>query len=279
MMPPVSIIGGGVAGCVAALLAAEAGYAVSLYEAKTLGAGASGQALGVLVPSTSGRPQDDLQRQGCEQWATTLAPRLAELARLPLNQLYRSWPQGGQLNLPALFPAFVQAFRRLGVQVRAQYVTKPSADPTLWAAGWGNREVLPGLTLRPGVACRLAPCGLNDLLVGMGRGVQGLYAVPAWDGSVLLGTQKLPEVATPFPGPVSPASLAELRARAGQLFAPLATAEVLEAWVGHRPTSTPRLPLLHHVGTHQWAVAGLGGLGYALAPIVAEQFLAGLQAG
>jgi glycine/D-amino acid oxidase-like deaminating enzyme len=270
---PVHIVGGGIAGCVAALVLADAGYAVTLYEAKGLGTAASGQALGVLVPSTSQRPQDELQRQGCAAWGTTLAPRLAALAQVPLGQLYRSWPTGGQLNLPALFPAFSAAFQRLGVQVQQHTITTAPAGVTLWAAGWGNLTHLPGLMLRPGVACRLAPCGLNELLVGMGPGVQGLYAVPAWDGSVLLGTQKLPESTSPYSGPVPSSTLAELRERAGRLFAPLATAEVLEAWVGNRPTSAPRLPLVRPVGPQQWAVAGLGGLGYALAPMAAQQFL------
>lgn len=275
---PVHIVGGGIAGCVAALVLADAGHAVTLYEAKGLGTAASGQALGVLVPSTSGRPQDDLQRQGCAAWGTTLAPRLAALAQVPLSQLYRTWPTGGQLNLPALFPAFATAFTRLGVKLEQHTITTAPAGFTLWAAGWGNRTHLPGLTLRPGVACRLAPCGLNDLLVGMGPGVQGLYAVPAWDGSVLLGTQKLPENTNPHSGTVPPAALAELRQRAGKLFAPLATAEVLHAWVGNRPTSAPRLPLVRPVGPQQWAVAGLGGLGYALAPIAAQQFLNEIRA-
>ncbi len=262
----------------AALAAAEAGYSVTLFEAQHLGAAASGQALGVLVPSTSMRPQDDDQRRGCALWASTLAPRLATLAGVPLDQLIRQWPKGGQLNLAQIFVAFESALKSLNVTIVTQTVSAPPTGPTLWAAGWGNLPVLAGLTLRPAVACRLAACGLNDLLVGVGLNVQGLYAVPAWDGTVLLGTQKLPATTKPH-GPTVPAeSLNELRQRAGLLYAPLAKAEVLNAWVGNRPTSAPRLPLVRSVGPSQWAVAGLGGLGYALAPMVAQQFVRQLRA-
>ncbi len=283
MPTALTIVGGGIAGCLAAWQAAEAGFQVKLYESKRLGAEASGLALGVLVPSTSVRPLDDLQRAGCTAWES-LAPRLAELSGTPLPQLYRVWPCGGQLNLAILFTLLETALLKLGVRIetktwilRSALNDKEATEPTLWAAGWGNRAVLPDLTVRAGVACRLAPCGLNDLLVGMGPGVQGIYAVPAWDGTVLLGTQKLPGDA-PYVGAMPTETLTELRSRAARLLAPLGTAEVLEAWVGNRPTSIPRLPLLRPVGPHTWAVAGLGGLGYALAPVVAQEFLAAISA-
>jgi glycine/D-amino acid oxidase-like deaminating enzyme len=276
-MQLLTIIGGGIAGCLAAWQAAEAGYQVRLYEPKRLGAEASGLALGVLVPSTSARPLDDLQRAGCAAWES-LAPRLAELSGTHLPQLYRVWPRGGQLNLAVMFGALEKALLQLGVEIVTQHARAPATTGlTLWAAGWENRAVLPDLTIRAGVACRLAPCGLNDLLVGMGPGVQGIYAVPAWDGSVLLGSQKLPGDEL-YVGAVPTETLAELRSRAARLLAPLGTAEVLEAWVGNRPTSIPRLPLLRPVGAQAWAVAGLGGLGYALAPVVAQEFLAAISA-
>ncbi len=281
MQPALIVVGGGIAGCIAAWQAAEAGHKVTLYEAIALGAQASGQALGVLVPSTSQRPMDTLQRAGCAAWESTLAPRLAELSGTPLPQLYRRWPSGGQLNLPRLFPALRAALQTLGVPVVAQQFlpeTITPSSPILWAAGWSNHRVLSGMAVRAGVACRLAPCGLDELLVGMGPGVQGLYAVPDWDGTVLLGTQKIhgDELYT---GSVPAASLQELRQRAGLLFAPLASAEVLHAWVGNRPVSLPRLPLLKPLSApNQWAVVGLGGLGYALAPMVAAQWLAAISA-
>lgn len=267
----VTIIGGGIVGCVAAWLAHQAGYTVTLYEQHTLGSGASGQALGVLTPSDAQRPLDDLQRQGCAAWPALIA-EISEASGTEAAQLYRTWPKGAQLNIPVLFQTFRSLFERVGIAV----IPTPAPDilntPTLWAAGWGNEQHLPGLSLRAGTACRLAACGLTELMVGKGNDTQGLYAVPAWDGTVLLGTQNI-TLMSPHRGAPQPEWLAELRTRAGLLFAPLAQAEVLEAWVGNRPTSSPRLPLLRAVSPNQWAVAGLGGIGFALAPVVATHWL------
>src|SRR5215208_5675858 len=47
-MPEVAVIGGGIAGCAAAALLAEAGAAVTLYERDEIAAGASGRNSGIL---------------------------------------------------------------------------------------------------------------------------------------------------------------------------------------------------------------------------------------
>ena len=273
---PVTIIGGGIAGCLAAWSAHQAGHAVILYESKSLGSGASGQALGVLVPTTSTRrPIDDLQRQGCALWPNLIA-ELSSATGTDAAQLYRTWPNGAQLNISMLFQTFGVLFERLGITVIPSSAPHPSSKnlqgPTLWAAGWGNHKIAAGMSIRAGMACRLAPCGLDELLIGRGHPVQGLYAVPAWDGTTLLGTLNI-NMPEPYTGEPKPEWLTELRETAAQLYAPLATAPLLEVWVGNRPLSTPRLPLLQPVAQNQWAVAGMGGIGYALAPIVAKTWI------
>src|SRR5215471_12967867 len=60
------IVGGGIAGCSAALHAAEAGAKVVLVEAMTIGWGASSRNSGHLPPATKHEPDVVLQRYGQE---------------------------------------------------------------------------------------------------------------------------------------------------------------------------------------------------------------------
>jgi glycine/D-amino acid oxidase-like deaminating enzyme len=268
---PVTIVGGGVVGCVAAWSAFKAGHTVSLFEKAHLGSGASGQALGILAPSDADRALDELQRQGCAAWPA-LITEIAEAAGTEIIQLYRTWPKGAQINIPALFQTFATLFDKIGITVVKASAPEDTTTPTLWAAGWGNAKHLPGMTVRAGTACRLAPCGLTELLVGKGHPTQGIYAVPDWDGTVLLGTHNV-NMPNPHIGAPHPEWLAELRTNAGIMFPPLESTEIIKTWVGNRPTTSPRLPLLRSVSENNWAVAGLGGIGYALAPVVAAEWL------
>lgn len=70
--------------------------------------------------------------------------------------------------------------------------------------------------------------------------------------------------------------------RAGVAMWPgLAGVEVVEAWVGYRPVQVPRLPLIRRIEGLKveglkggaWAVAGLGKVGFALAPCVGEEIV------
>ena len=87
-------------------------------------------------------------------------------------------------------------------------------------------------------------------------------------------TQPAPTAASRQP---NPAHTAQLMARAARILPALADATVVDVWVGHRPISNPRLPLIRPVAPHTWAVAGLGKTGYALAPLVTEALLTALK--
>jgi sarcosine oxidase len=65
----IAIIGGGFAGCSAALAAAEAGAAVALLEARTLGWGASGRNGGQVIPGLKLDPMDMEAKYGKEAGA------------------------------------------------------------------------------------------------------------------------------------------------------------------------------------------------------------------
>jgi glycine/D-amino acid oxidase-like deaminating enzyme len=60
----VAIVGGGIAGCSAALHAAEAGARVTLLEAHQIGWGASGRNAGHVAPATKHDPDQIIARYG-----------------------------------------------------------------------------------------------------------------------------------------------------------------------------------------------------------------------
>jgi glycine/D-amino acid oxidase-like deaminating enzyme len=83
----IAIVGGGIAGCSAALHAAEAGASVVLVEARTIGFGASSRNSGHLPPATKHEPEEILKRYGTERGERIIAASeqgpqvIAELAR------------------------------------------------------------------------------------------------------------------------------------------------------------------------------------------------------
>ncbi len=268
------IYGAGISGLTTAFVAATRGHKVCVYEQAHIGAGASGQALGALVPSTLQRPIDTLQRQGISQWPA-LAAALAQHAQVPPGSLYRAWPAGGQLNLSQLFPAFEAALRNLGVTLQPPPAVSPPG-PTLWATGWGVKDDIPHTTLSAGQVIRLAlPPALHGQIPLCKQG--NVYLVPAWNGTTLLVGSKNTPTDTPITTPC-PRARAELRAAACAAYPALSEAPIVGEWVGNRPISAPRLPLIRPVANrlHHVAVAGLGGIGFALAPVVAEAALTAL---
>jgi glycine/D-amino acid oxidase-like deaminating enzyme len=277
-----TIIGAGIAGLLTAWRWAAAGQPVTVYDAApSLTTSASALALGLLVPSGLNRPIDALQRTGCAQWAM-LAPQLATITGTPIEDFYRPWPpHHAQLRVPHTLVLLAQAVQILGGSIHFNHPlsTLPSTSathPVLLAAGWGNTQ-LAGMpqTVARGQALRVQ--SLSPIPPAL-HTADNLFLVPDWDATWLIGshntTQPAPTEASHHP---NPAHTAQLLARAARIVPALEGATVMDVWVGHRPISNPRLPLIRPVAPHTWAVAGLGKTGYALAPLVAESVFNTLQ--
>jgi glycine oxidase len=95
----VSIIGGGIAGCATAYYLALADHDVTLFERDSLASHASGFALGGLIPSIGGRPDDpyealsrysiDLHRELAAQLGGSSSTRSLDFQRKPSLMLVR----------------------------------------------------------------------------------------------------------------------------------------------------------------------------------------------
>jgi glycine oxidase len=277
-----TIIGAGIAGLVTAWRWAATGQPVTVYDAApSLTTSASALALGLLVPSSLNRPIDALQRTGCAQWAS-LAAELAITTDTPIEDFFRPWPPNqAQLRVPHTLALLAHAVQSLGGTIHSNHPvhtlpTASAAHPVLVAAGWGTTQLagLPQHVAR-GQVLRLQPLAPIPSAL---HTADNLFLVPDWDGSMLVGshnaTQPAPTDASRQP---NPAHTAQLMARAARILPALAEATVVDVWVGHRPISNPRLPLIRPVAPHTWAVAGLGKTGYALAPLVAEALLTDLK--
>lgn len=252
-----------------AWMAAREGHAVTLFEAESLGGGASGRALGVLVPVTGlDRPIDKLQREGIGKWPG-IARQLAADSGSGGGNFWRAWGnERQQVRIPLIFEILRAAIEKHGGQVREGKPVEDVAalrrgfDMAVLAAGWGN-AILGGqpMKLSAGLALRLAG-RVDGLVCG-----DNLFVVPDWNDTVLAGSLNW-DVAVPGDGAAPEGKVEELRARVGRLVPGLAGAEVIERWVGYRPVQAPRLPLVRPVADGVWAVAGLGKTGFALAPLL-----------
>jgi glycine/D-amino acid oxidase-like deaminating enzyme len=279
----ITMAGAGIAGLVSAWALTKAGHAVTVLESGPwYGSGASGKALGVLVPigPHMQRLIDDLQRAGCAAWAA-LAAEIAAAADVPLEHFYKDWGDGRrQLRVPLVLDVLGTALQAAGARVvfnteLADF--KAPGEALVLAAGVQNAALAATpLELSAGQIVRLrlgAGAMPPPLLAG-----ENVFVVPDWDGSVLVGSQNwaVPPGITPLP---QPAATEALLAAAQKLWPVLAGAEVVEAWVGVRPVSNPRLPLVRRIegAVPTLAVAGLGKIGYALAPMVAAAVVAELR--
>lgn len=266
----IAVVGAGIAGLVSAFMLARAGHAVTVFEKDKVGSGASGKALGVLVPISLDRPVDVLQRKGVVAWPE-LAGAIARFGGVAVEEVFREWGDGKcQLRLPLLFSVLKEAIERLGGHVRegcGEVSAKdlPGFEAVILAAGWGTR--LP-MKISAGQALRLRPPAPFKALVAADK----LFVAPDWDGTVLVGSENW-KLDGPGDGKPRADITEELMRRVAQIAPELAESEVLEAWVGYRPVSDPRLPLLREICVGVWGVAGLGKVGMALAPMVGKAVL------
>lgn len=265
----IAVVGGGIGGLVGSLLALEAGHKVEIFEKHTLGSGASGKALGVLVPITGlDRPIDRLQQAGIAGWPE-FARRLADMSGVALGDFWRDWGNGcQQVRLPLLFDVLAKAIAVKGGIVHEHAMVDSPArlaerfDRVVLAAGLGN-IALHGAAMKvsAGVAARLEGHA-ESLIAG-----DNLFVCPDWDGCVIAGSVNW-EMATAGDGVVPADKLEELLLRVGRLVPTLAGVRVVESWVGYRPVEVPRLPLVKPVSGNVVAVVGLGKIGIGVSPML-----------
>lgn len=277
----IAIIGNGIAGLLCAYELQKHGHNVTIFTANT--PSASSLALGMLVPSSLQRPIDALQREGISLWHP-LATELATQQKIPLSSFFRIWPQGSQLNVSQILIILQNAFVQLGGQIQNQTITNPQQlihiyQKVLIAAGTQTPHLIQA------IAPSSLPCSWN---ISTGQAIRlqtptplpapvvadNLFIVPDWNNTTMVGSKSwtLRPAESPSNTP-NPNHTQELFTRAIKLAPTLTNATILESWVGHRPISNPRLPLLHNITPQVWAVAGLGKVGYALAPCVAQSVL------
>ncbi len=262
----IAIVGGGIGGLVTAFLALEAGHEVSLFEQGTVGAGASGKALGVLVPVTGmDRPIDRLQRAGIAAWPV-LAERLADITGADVGSFWRAWPENRQqVRLPMIFGILKTAIEARGgvvhegFEVVSPTLLKNDFDRVVLASGLGNVALCKAqMKVSAGVAGRMRG-ELNKLIAG-----DNLFICPDWDGSVIAGSVNW-EMAAAGDGSVPAEKLKELLERVARLAPGL---EMIDSWVGYRPVEIPRLPLVRDHGDGVFAVVGLGKIGIGVSPMI-----------
>jgi glycine/D-amino acid oxidase-like deaminating enzyme len=265
----ITIVGAGIAGLMCAWRLLAAGHKVAVLEKGDVGKGASGGALGLLMPFHPGvnGQMAKVQRASVAQWPL-LARRLAAELGVDADGFYRTHTEGAQVNVPVVLELLAQAVETRGgvivegVEVENVAPLKPECDGILLAAGVGNARWLPGIRGIAGQAVRLRPV---RPLTAMLRD-DSFYVAPDWDGTVLVGSHTHEGSRA---GP-DPAVTAELVAKAEALCPALKGAEIAAAWAADRPTCKPLLPLVRPVEDRAWAVTGLGKLGFCLAPAVAD---------
>ena len=119
----ICVVGGGIAGCCAALALAERGYRVVLLEAQRLGWGASGRAGGQVIFGVAAE-QDELEslvgRSAAHAiWQLALAGIAALKARIARHQIDCEWVDGQMLT--AIKPRQWQRLQQFQSQIAAHY--------------------------------------------------------------------------------------------------------------------------------------------------------------
>jgi len=271
----VTLIGGGIAGLMLAYKAVSAGHAVTLYEAGSIASGASGKALGVLVPVTGlNRPIDILQRQGIAAWPA-LAQQLAEETSNPLASFWRAWPTAPvpgtqQLNIATIFSILAQAIRVKGGIIHENHpITslndiRQHADHVIIAAGYGTKALAGApITISTGIAARFT--GTIEGLIAQ----DNLFLCPDFTENEVLAGSVNWSLKEPHTGPIPPEKQDELLRRVHALAPHL---QLKEIWLGNRPAQTPRTPLITSPEPNLHIVTALGKIGMGVSPALELPF-------
>jgi glycine/D-amino acid oxidase-like deaminating enzyme len=284
-MAQIAIVGAGIVGLVSAFQAQRAGHAVTLFEQTAPGAGASSKSLGLLVPSNMKRKVDEQQRLGISLWPA-LAAELETATGTPRANFWRAWPDAEhpgrqQVHLPYVFQVLLQGFQSLGGTFQVETCTPQRLaqlaqqnDFVLCAAGFHNSQLgLANMKVMVGQAMRIKPAQpINNLFVG-----DNVYICPDWDDTALIGSVSW-DAEAPGDGQPTAEATQELWDKAITQRPDLVTgAQIVETWVGYRPLSAPRMPLLQSVEADGYSnvafVPGLGKIGVGISPAVAQALL------
>src|SRR5690606_33105154 len=133
------------------------------------------------------------------------------------------------------------------------------------AGGWTGATLWPGLPLRPLRGQLTVAEGVAPVPPTGGAG----YAIPT-AGGLLFGATHDRGDADPTVRPADDRRNLETLAAARPRLAAAAAARPLRSRAGVRAVTPDRLPLCGALAPGLWTLTGLGGRGYALAPLLAE---------
>lgn len=327
--PQVAVVGAGVAGAACARALSRLGAEVTVVEAESPGAGASGNPSALVTPHLdagggaeaalaaqafaravalyAGETPQAVRARGVLRLARQArdAARFAAVAAQPL------WPEGALTPLdaqavaarldepvgpagldlaqalvidpaPVLAAWLASARRRVGrvtgVQAEADGVRLSLADggalragAVVLTAGWGLAALRPDLALSPLRGQVTVAEGVGPAPASSGAG----YAVPA-PGGLLFGATHDRGDADPAARPEDDARNLELLARSRPRLAAGLAGRPLRGRAGVRAGTADHLPLCGRLEPGLWLLGGLGGRGYAMAPLLGEHLAAAI---
>lgn len=329
MSKKITIIGAGVVGLTCAWRLAHAGWQVKVLDKDTVASGASGAALGALVPYGFNRVDatPTFQHSSLAMWPQFAAeismesgidvqfrpiPRLQFLENedqithaqksvaaskgvqkiISATEAIKMVPSAtpptcgavlchatAHFSVPHFMPALHKACLKLGVEIQENEEVSNLApllqkNKVLVAAGAFSNGLHPALAQTypvvpvKGQAVRLRPTQpLPNVMV---RG-KSFYIIPMQNGEVLVGNTTEPDAG--FDLTLTPHASQQMLAKASAIFPLLVGAKLVGHWAGLRPKSATGAP---HIGMvdgvpNLYVATGLHGIGFCMAPKVAEK--------